>query len=176
VCSETAAAEVVYEEVTVTSLAGVQPGDKPERFEAMENASTQKFKKERAAHYNEFEAMQVRGNAIANTSRHLALEVDMGWGGRSTNGSWRQASSVTTTDAGGGGGSVNSNHSLKLGCSAAARLVVARLEKELGDEDDRREDKHRRDCELEARLRHLVRHHRAHRDGRRQAWGHSERG
>ena len=103
-CSETAAAEVVYEEVTVTSLAGVQPGDKPERFEAMENASTQKFKKERAAHYNEFEAMQVRGNAIANTSRHLALEVDMGWGGRSTNGSWRQASSATTTDAGGGGG------------------------------------------------------------------------
>ena len=99
-CSETAAAEVVYEEVTVTSLAGVQPGDKPERFEAMENASTQKFKKERAAHYNEFEAMQVRGNAIANTSRHLALEVDMGWGGRSTNGSWRQASSATTTDAG----------------------------------------------------------------------------
>ena len=103
-CSETAAAEVVYEEVTVTSLAGVQPGDKPERFEAMENASTEKFKKERAAHYNEFEAMQVRGNAIANTSRHLALEVDMGWGGRSTNGSWRQASSVTTTDAGWGWG------------------------------------------------------------------------
>ena len=31
----------------------------------MENASTQKFKKERAAHYNEFEAMQVRGNARA---------------------------------------------------------------------------------------------------------------
>jgi hypothetical protein len=51
--------EVQYEEVTaVPGRFGDAPGDAPERFTAMEAAEAAKFKKERSAHYNEYEKMQ----------------------------------------------------------------------------------------------------------------------
>ena len=37
---------------------GSAPGDAPERFSAMAAAEAAKFKKERSAHYNEYEKMQ----------------------------------------------------------------------------------------------------------------------